>query len=431
MKNMFITDNRITNDFVETFTKTTYRIIGKNKHSAIKPCHWLEQKLMTGRDNRNCYKGIFGIQSHRCLQNTPSLPFCNHQCVFCWRDIEKGALGSEFIVEPDDPKELVESMIRHHRDIIENHLPLRRYLDNYEILKDILNYMLKNQEEQTITSLSNTINVSKNKIERALTLLKNQKFVDPLDASLKKYKLDNDIKCCINSKEEIQELIIRELTTPDEIMQAHSEAMNPNHAAISLDGEPLLYPKISGLVEEFRKRRMTTFIVTNSTLPEKVKSLEAFPSQMYFTLPAPNENLYKKICRPMIKDGWNRIIESLDMIESLSCRTLIRLTAVKDLNLNFDIKLIGDYIKLIEKANPNFFEIKGFTLQAKALLIKDRLKSEKKINQYFPEYDYLEKIALKFEELGNFPLIYKNKPSRDFLFSVNWEKEKDPKLKQP
>jgi len=428
---MFIVDNKITNDFVETYTKSTYRIVGKNKHSAIKPCHWLEQKLLTGRENRNCYKGVFGIQSHRCLQNTPSLPFCNHQCVFCWRDIEKGALGSEFIVEPDDPKELVESMIHHHRDIIENHLPLRRYLDNYEILKEILNYMLKNQEEQTISSLSNIINVSKNKIERALTLLKNQKFINPLDSTLKKYKLDTDIKSCIHSKEEIEELITRELTTPDEIMQAHSEAMNPNHAAISLDGEPLLYPEMSGLLKEFRKRKITSFIVTNSTLPEKVKSLDAFPSQMYFTLPAPNEKIYKKVCRPMIKDGWNRILESFSIIESLPCRTLVRLTAVKELNLYLDDNLIRDYIKLIEKANPHFFEIKGFTLQAKALLIKERLKSEKEVNHYFPEYEYLNEIALKFEELGNFQLIYKNEPSRDFLFTVNWDKDKDPKLKQP
>jgi wyosine [tRNA(Phe)-imidazoG37] synthetase (radical SAM superfamily) len=431
MKNMFIVDNKITNDFVETYTKSTYRIIGNNKHSAIKPCHWLEQKLMTGRDNRNCYKGVFGVQSHRCLQNSPSLPFCNHQCVFCWRDIEKGSLGSEFLVEPDEPEDLVEDMFRHHQDIIKNHLPLRRYLDNYEILKEILDYMLKNQEGQTIASLSNKINVSRNKIERALTLLKNQRFLAPQDTSLKKYILDNDIMCCINSKEEVQELITRELTTPDEIMQAHSEAMNPNHSAISLDGEPLLYPKISGLVEEFRKRRMTTFIVTNSTLPEKVNDLDAFPSQMYFTLPAPNEDIYKKICRPMIKNGWNKIMESLSMIESLPCRTLIRLTAVKDLNLYLDEALIGDYIKIIEKANPNFFEIKGFTLQAKALLLKERLKTEKNINSFFPEYDYLEEIAFKFEEQGNFQLIYKNEPSRDFLFTVNWDKDKDPKLKQP
>ena len=176
---------------------------------------------------------------------------------------------------------------------------------------------------------------------------------------------------------------------------------------------------------------MTTFIVSNSTLPEKIANLNPLPSQLYLTLPASNEEQYKKTCRPMIKNGWQKIIESIEMIESLSCRTLVRLTAVKDLNLYLDEKLIGDYIKLIEKANPDFFEIKGFTLQAKALLIKDRLKNEKEIKHYFPEYAYLEKIALKFEELGNFPLIYKNEPSRDFLFTVNWDKNMDPKLKQP
>ncbi|MHA1257248.1 MAG: hypothetical protein ACTSPS_16785, partial [Promethearchaeota archaeon] len=198
---------------------------------------------------------------------------------------------------------------------------------------------------------------------------------------------------------------------------------HPNHAAISLDGEPLLYPIMSGLVEEFRNRGMTTFIVTNSTLPENIKALDSLPSQMYFTLPASNEKTYKKVCRPMIKNGWAKINESLDLIESLNCRTLIRLTAVKDLNISLNEKLIKDYINIIEKAKPNFFEIKGFTLQAKALLINKRLKNEKSLQDYFPEYEFLKKIALKFEELGNFPLIYKNKVSRDFLFAVNWDKK--------
>ena len=93
--------------------------------------------------------------------------------------------------------------------------------------------------------------------------------------------------------------------------------------------------------------------------------------------------------------------------------------------------MIKDYINIIKKANPNFFEIKGFTLQAKALLINERLKSEKPLQDYFPEYGFLKKIALKFEELGNFPLIYKNKASRDFLFAVNWDKDKDPVIKPP
>ena len=430
MNNRYIVDNKITNEFVEKYTKTTYRIIGNNKHSLIKPCHWLEQRLMTGRANRNCYKGVFGVQSHRCLQNTPSLPFCNHQCVFCWRDLEVGSLGSEFIVEPEDPKFLVDEMIRHQQDIIKNHLPLRRYLDNYEIMMDILYYMLLNPStNHNINSLSEKIHVSKNKIERALNLLKNQAFIIPKDITLQSFKLDEDFKCCIESREEIELLINRELATPDEIMRAHTEALYPNHAAISLDGEPFLYPRLSEYVQEFRNRKMTTFIVTNGTLPKKIEELDSLPSQLYITLPAANEQMYKKICRPMIKNGWQNIKSSLSLIESLSCRTLIRLTAVKDLNINKN--MIEDYTKIIENSNPNFFEIKGFTLQAKALLIKDRLKSEKPIQYYFPDYEYLEEIALEFEKMSGFPLIYKNKPSRDFLFAVNWEKEKDPVIKTP
>jgi tRNA wybutosine-synthesizing protein 1 len=212
-------------------------------------------------------------------------------------------------------------------------------------------------------------------------------------------------------------------------MHTHSEAMNPNHAAISLDGEPFLYPKLDGLVREFRNRNMTTFIVTNGTLPERIESLNSLPSQLYVTLPAPNEEIYKKVCRPMIKNGWSKISDTLDIVESLSCRTLVRLTAVK--NLNISENYIKDYVKLIDKANPNFFEIKGFTLQARALNINKRLNSEESIQYFFPTYEYLEDLALKFEEIGNFPLIYRNKASRDFLFAINWDKNKDPVIANP
>jgi len=429
MKNAYLVDNKITNKFVEAFTKTTYRIVGNSKHSAIKPCHWLEQRLLTGRDNRNCYKGVFGVKSHRCLQNTPSLPFCNHQCVFCWRDLEIGALGSEFVVDPDDPKFIVDEMIRHQRDIIKNHLPLRRYLDNYEIMIDMIHFMLLNKGKHNIDSLSKDIHVSKTKLERAINLLKNQAFIKTSDSRFQEYELEDEISCCLKSREEIETLINRELTTPEEIMQTHTEALNPNHAAISLDGEPLLFPRISDLVKEFRTRDMTTFIVTNGTLPEVVSQIEHYPSQFYFTLAASNEQLYKKACRPMVRNGWSKIMDTMDLIESLPCRTLVRLTAVKDFNINE--QFIKDYIKIVKKANPNFFEIKGFTLQAKALLIQDRLKSDKPVQDYFPSYEYLEEIALKFEEIGNFPLIYRNKPSRDFLFAVNWEKDRDPTIKSP
>jgi len=429
MNNQYIINNKITNEFVEKYTKTLYRIVGPNKHSAIKPCHWLEQRLMTGRDNRNCYKGVFGIQSHRCLQNTPSMPFCNHQCVFCWRDIELGTLGSKFIVDPDEPKELVDEMIRHHQDIIKNHLPLRKYLDNYEIMIDIMHFMLLNPGKHTINSLSRELHISSNKIERAVNLLKNQKFLHSQPSLLNHYVLDGDISCCIDSRGEVEKLINLELTDPDDIMAAHGEAMNPNHAAISLDGEPLLYPEINGLVGEFRNRNMTSFIVTNSSMPRVIENMDILPSQFYFTLAAPDEKTYQKTCRPMIKDGWNRILDTMNLIESLDCRTLIRLTAVKDLNISEN--LIKEYVKIVEKANPNFFEIKGFTLQAKALLIKERLKSEGPIQDYFPDFNYLHKLALKFEEFSNFPIIYANETSRDILFAVNWDKDENPIIKEP
>jgi len=116
----------------------------------------------------------------------------------------------------------------------------------------------------------------------------------------------------------------------------------------------------------------------------------------------------------------------LESLNTLSCRTLVRLTGVK--NLNLSEQYIQDYIKIIKKANPNFFEIKGFTLQAKALQIKDRLKSEKPLQYYFPDYEYLKNFAVNFEKISGFPLIYKNEASRDFLFAINWDKDKNPKI---
>jgi tRNA wybutosine-synthesizing protein 1 len=129
-----------------------------------------------------------------------------------------------------------------------------------------------------------------------------------------------------------------------------------------------------------------------------------------------------------VKHGWNRIMNTLELLDTLPCRTLVRLTAVKSLNIQKEN--IEEYAKLIEQANPNFFEIKGFTLQAKALRINKRLKSQRSANYYFPSFEDLKRFANKFEEASNFPLIYQNEVSRDFLFAVNWNKDKDPKIKK-
>ncbi len=413
--------NEITEQFIQDYLKSNYRIVGKNKHSAIKPCHWLEQRLMTGRDNQNCYKGIFGVKSNLCLQNTPSVPFCNHQCVFCWRDLQS-SLGATFNVVPDEPKQLVNEMIRHQKNLIQNHLPLKRYIDNYHIIIKILKYILKNNKSESIQSISRIIDASKTKIDRAIVFLKNMGFLDYIEGDINHYFIKKSIKRQIKSDVDIEPLVNKNITTLREIEKVHEESMKPKHAAISLDGEPFLYPLLSDFVAEFKKRKMTTFIVSNGTFPERIESIEYFPSQLYISLSASNEKTYKKICRPMLKNSWEKLMKTMDLLGSLSCRTVIRITAVKNLNLK-EI-FVKEYLDIIKRAKPNFLDIKGFTLQAKALLIKERLKSSEDLDFYFPEFEDIKEFAEKISNLGNFPILYKNERSRDVLLGVNWDKKK-------
>ena len=72
--------------------------------------------------------------------------------------------------------------------------------------------------------------------------------------------------------------------------------MNPKHFAFSLSGEPTFYPRLPELIDELKKRNITSFLVTNGTNPEMLKKLiEHPPTQLYLTLPAPDEETYKKV----------------------------------------------------------------------------------------------------------------------------------------
>jgi len=53
-----------------------------------------------------------------------------------------------------------------------------------------------------------------------------------------------------------------------------NEGLSPRHCALSLVGEPIMYPEINALVDELHKRRISTFLVTNAQFPEKIKSLK-------------------------------------------------------------------------------------------------------------------------------------------------------------
>jgi tRNA wybutosine-synthesizing protein 1 len=141
------------------------------------------------------------------------------------------------------------------------------------------------------------------------------------------------------------------------------QAQEPKHFAISLTGEPTLYPKIGELVEELRKLNKTTFIVTNGLQPEVLKKLNKnnqLPTQLYISLNSPNQDLFNKWHNSTTKDAWKKLNQSLTIFPELKTRKVIRMTLVKGPNNNMKPEHIPDYIQLIKKANPDFIEIKGF-----------------------------------------------------------------------
>jgi len=136
------------------------------------------------------------------------------------------------------------------------------------------------------------------------------------------------------------------------------EANEPNMVACSLSGEPTLYPRLGEFFEECHKRNMTTFLVTNGTNPDLLRNLDPLPKQLYVSVVAPNQDVYKKICSPLISDGWERLNQTLELLSSLDTRTVIRHTLVQGWNM--DEKYIKEYAKLVEKASPLFVEPKGY-----------------------------------------------------------------------
>ena len=136
------------------------------------------------------------------------------------------------------------------------------------------------------------------------------------------------------------------------------EANDPNMVACSLSGEPTLYPKLGEFFEECHKKDMTTFLVTNGTNPKVLENLSPLPKQLYVSVVAPNEEIYKKLCSPLISNGWEKLIETLKLLPSLDTRTVIRHTLVDGWNM--DERYIDEYVKLDEMASPLFIEPKGY-----------------------------------------------------------------------
>ena len=281
-----------------TFTKeeqakleySGYRFVGQYGHAAAKICHWTRKSMV---NEGVCYKEKFyGVKSHRCLQMSPAVPFCNQKCSFCWRDLSQTRI--EWEGEYDDPKTIIEGAI--------------------------------NAQNNLLCGFGGNKKVDRKKLE---------------------------------------------------------ESKKPTNAAISLAGEPTLYPEIDELIAEFHRQDFTTFLVTNGMNWEKLGNLDNEPTQLYVSLDAPNEKVYKELCNPQINDAWNNLNKTLELMNSIDSRTAIRITSVKDKNMfNTD-----EYAELINKANPTYVEVKAYMFvgSSRKRLSLDNMPSHQDVRDFAQE----------------------------------------------
>ena len=296
---------------IDKLEKSGYRFLGSHGHAAVKTCHWTRQSIV---DKGVCYKEKFyGIESHRCLQMSPSVPNCQQECEFCWRDLTYTQTGWDDS-EYDNPKTIVDDAIKAQNNL------LCGYYGNDK--------------------------ANKKKLE---------------------------------------------------------EIKNPNNAAISLAGEPTLYPEIDELIGEFNRRDFTTFVVSNGQCSEKLGNLSNDPYQLYLSLDAPTSKIFNDVCRPRINDAWSNLNESLELLSSFKSRTCIRNTCVKGRNMENP----EGYAELIKKADPDFVEVKAYMCVGSS---RYRLTPDN-----MPTHDEVKSFAKKIGDLCSKEIVNESEVSRVVL----------------
>lgn len=305
--------------------KQHYALVGK--HSAVQVCKYVKDSI---RGEGFCYKQKFyGIQSHRCVQMAPSVMWCQHKCLFCWRPIERN-LGDKLGDKIDGPVKIIDGCI-----------------------------------------------------EAQKTQLLGFKGNPKVDAK----KLQ--------------------------------QAFSPKHFAISLSGEPTIYPKLPELIEELNKRKISSFVVSNGEIPAMIKKIH--PTQLYISVDAPNKELFDKIDRPCSsKYGWNNLMKTLQILKEKSrkmpTRHVLRLTLMKGLNMVEP----ENYAKLIKMAEPMFVEVKSYM----AVGFSRQRFGEPKCVEMMPTHQEVRDFAKEICKFSGYKIIDEKENSRVVLLMKHDRKDR-------
>lgn len=139
------------------------------------------------------------------------------------------------------------------------------------------------------------------------------------------------------------------------------EAHTVRHCALSLVGEPIMYPRINELLGDLHTRDISTFLVTNGQHPDAIGSLIPV-TQLYVSVDAPTPESLIAVDRPLFSDAWDRLKQSLTLLRDKGQRTVARLTVVKGWNSDE----IEGYAKLIALGKVSLIEVKGVTFCGKS-----------------------------------------------------------------
>ena len=191
-------------------------------------------------------------------------------------------------------------------------------------------------------------------------------------------KVDSPHEIISKTVEERKKLIVGFKGDPktDLVRFKHAHSEFPCHWAISLSGEPTLYPKLPELVKLLKDdpRVKTVFIVSNGQEPgmlERLRDQKSLPTQLYVSMIAGNSELFHKLARPVLKDSWERFVQTLGLLPSLPCRKVIRLTVLKGINDSEQFAM--EFCELFELSKPDFVEVKSYMFLGSS---RARLKQE-------------------------------------------------------
>jgi len=203
------------------------------------------------------------------------------------------------------------------------------------------------------------------------------------------------------------------------------EAQNPTQFAISLTGEPTLYPKIGELISEIRKRNATSFLVTNGLQPEVIEKLineNNLPTRLYVSVNTSNKKEYDKFHKSLKKDAWKNLNKTLKLFPQLEKqnKTVFRINLIRELNMQDNF--VKEFAELIKTSKPSFIEVKGFMSVgfARERLGYDKMPTHNEMLEWIKKLEH----QLKGTE---YKLQNQHEPSRAYVLS---KRKQDLLIKQ-